>query len=265
MATFLEGSLINQAEDPRSLMRAVDRSLGRLRTDHLDVMMFHGVIPVTYHTVVERLYPIILRLRESGKVRFVGLSTRFIDDPKHDAALMAVEAHPQLWDAVMLKYGILNQYAAKRRLPAALANGVGVLNMAAVRVKLPRPDLIEALIADWKRRGLVSPNGVPREDPLGWLVHDDIDSVVSAAYRFAADHPAVSTVLSGTSSIEHLETNAAALERPFLPEADKRRLVDLFGEIAVAQGLPGAKTRDGCRNREADRSDGVTLRVEECE
>ena len=63
-------------------------------------------------------------------------------------------------------------------------------------------------------------------------MHGDVTSVVGAAYSFAADHPAVSTVLTGTSRIEHLEQNLAALERPSLPEADTRRIVDLFSHIA---------------------------------
>ena len=109
---------------------------------------------------------------------------------------------------------------------------MGIINMAAVRIKLPDPVLLEELIADWKGRGLVPEDAVPNRDPLGWLVHDDVTSVVGAAYSFAADHPAVSTVLTGTSRIEHLEHNLAALERPHLPDADTRRIVELFSHIA---------------------------------
>ena len=46
-----------------------------------------------------------------------------------------------------------------------------------------------------------------------------------------AQHPGVSTVLTGTSSIDHLEDNAAAVESPSLPESDSRRLKELFGRI----------------------------------
>ena len=53
---------------------------------------------------------------------------------------------PDLWDVIMLKYGILNQYAAKEMLPLALRHDIGILNMAAVRIKLPNPEVC------WKRR-----------------------------------------------------------------------------------------------------------------
>jgi predicted aldo/keto reductase-like oxidoreductase len=64
-------------------------------------------------------------------------------------------------------------------------------------------------------------------------VHDDVDSVISAGYKFAADHPAISTVLTGTSSIAHLEANLRAMENPTLAKNDKRRLQELLGEIAI--------------------------------
>jgi L-galactose dehydrogenase len=219
-------------DGPEVLRASVERSLTRLRTDYVDVMMLHGPLPGQYGQMVDRYYPELDRLRQEGKVRFTGFSERFYADPEHLLAETALGSGPELWDVVMLKYGILNQYAAKVVLPLAQQHAVGIINMAAVRVKLPDPVLLEELVADWKARGLVPADAVPDKDPLGWLVHGDVTSVVGAAYSFAADHPAVSTVLTGTSRIEHLEQNLAALERPCLPEANTRRIVELFSHIA---------------------------------
>ena len=57
--------------------------------------------------------------------------------------------------------------------------------------------------------------------------------MVDAGYIFAGDHPGVSTVLTGTSSVSHLEDNARALNLLALPESDTLKLRSLFGEIAV--------------------------------
>ena len=62
-------------------------------------------------------------------------------------------------------------------------------------------------------------------------MHNDVESVVAAGYKFAADHPAIATVLTGTSNLNHLEQNVRALERPSLDAADSQRLVDLFSHI----------------------------------
>ena len=219
-------------ENPEALTAGVEQSLQRLRTDVIDIMEFHGVRAAQYAQVVDRFYPVMQRLRESGKVRFAGLSERYIADPAHDAVTLALESDPEKWDVVSLKYGILNQFAARRTFPLALKAGTGVIDMSAVRSRLSQPAQLEALIADWKQRRLIPADSLPDRDPLGWLVHDSVDSVIAAGYRFAAQHPAVGTVLTGTTNIEHLRENVQTMENPAFPESDARRLQDLLGDIA---------------------------------
>ena len=220
------------ARDEAAFAESMERSLDRLETEYVDVMMIHGILASEYESVVERFVPVLERMRDQGKVRFRGFSTRYIADPAQEIVPYALRSDPDLWDVVMLKYGILNQIMAKDAMPLAVENGVGVLNMASVRIKLPIPALLEELIAEWKDKGYIAPDSIPAQDPLGWLVYDDVDSVVSAAYKFAADHPAVSSVITGTSNPEHLESNIAALEEPRLQDGDSTRLRLLFGDIA---------------------------------
>jgi aryl-alcohol dehydrogenase-like predicted oxidoreductase len=218
--------------DPDDLPRSVDESLRRLGIDVIDVMQFHGVTPDIYDEVVDRHFGTMRRLQEAGKIRFVGISEMFFQDSDHSMLTRALTEHPDHWDTVMLKYGILNQYAAKETLPLAAQHNVGVMNMASVRVKLTRPEELEALMLEWAERGLIAADALDATNPLGWLVGGAIDSVVSAGYRFAADHEAISTVITGTSSIANLESNDAALADPTLPEATKARLRELFGALA---------------------------------
>ncbi|MDP7578399.1 MAG: aldo/keto reductase [SAR202 cluster bacterium] len=219
------------ADDPQALVRSVEQSLTKLCTDHIDIMFFHGPMANQVQKIVERFYPMMERLRDEGKIRFIGLSTRYQADPRHAAAEVALKTNPQLWDVIMLKFGILNQHAAKEILPLAIKHHIGIMNMAAVRVKLPDPQLLEELIADWKKAGYIPHDSLPTHNPLGWLVHDDVTSVISAAYKFAAGHPAIATIITGTSNITHLRENAANLQTPTLPQADSDRIKKLFGEI----------------------------------
>ena len=218
---------------PEDVRRSVEASLRRLNTDCVDIMQFHVLNSNDYFDVVDQHYPVLRRLQEQGKIRFIGFSEHFMGEGDHKCAVLALKTHPELWDTIMLKYGILNLYAAKEALPLALEHDVGIINMAAVRVKLPQPALLREQMSRWKHEGLIAQDSLPDEDPLDWLVHDDVDSVIDAAYKFAADHPAISTVLTGTSSVSHLEANVKALESPTLPEYDKQRIRKIFGEIAV--------------------------------
>ena len=218
--------------DVHFLYESVETSLRRLRTDCIDIMLFHGMpTHQAYQDVVDHLYPGMESLRQQGKIRFTGFSEPYVKDPWHKGVLTGLQNHPELWDVLMLKYGILNQIAAKEALPLAIEHDVGIMNMAPVRIKLPDPVLLEELIASWKERGDISVDDLPERKPLDWLVHGEVDSVVSAAYKFAADNPAIATVVTGTATIVHLEQNAAALERPVLPAVGKDRVIDLFGDI----------------------------------
>ena len=216
---------------PEALAASVERSLRRLNVDCVDIMMLHGLMRAEYEDAAARYVPELQRLREQGKIRLIGFSTRYMDDPEQEVVPIALESDPGIWDVAMLKYGILNQIAAKRALPLAARLGVGVLNMASVRIKLPNAALLEGLIAEWKAKGYIAADSLPARDPLGWLVRGDVDSVISAAYKFAGAHPAVSSVVVGTSSAAHLDANIAALESPRLPDEDAARLKALFGDI----------------------------------
>jgi L-galactose dehydrogenase len=231
-----DGGIVRDGADPDALIPAAevaarcDASLRRLGLDVIDVYQLHGVPPALYPAVVDRLYPALAALKETGKARYIGITETMAQDPAHRMLEMAVPSG--LWDTVMLKYGILNQSAATTVLPLCQQHAVGVLNMAPVRVKLTRPAELLALFADWRARGLLPADALPGDDPLGWLVHDGVTSVVDAGYRFAVDHPAISTVLTGTGSIAHLEANIRSLLAPPLPEPDIARLRQLFGHIA---------------------------------
>ena len=217
---------------PKEISAAVEGSLSRLNTDYIDLMQFHVLNSADYFHVVDHLYPVLKREQEKGKIRFIGFSEHYVSEPDHKGVVLALKTHPEIWDTVMLKYGILNQFAAKEALPIAIEHNLGVINMAVIREKLPDPELLEDQIKLWKRNGTISPNSVPDESPLDWLLHDGVDTIVDAGYKFAAYHPAISTVLTGTSSLHHLEANVKALEDPVLPESDKQRLMEVFGDVS---------------------------------
>lgn len=217
--------------NPVDIATSIDNSLRRLQTDCVDVMQFHVLNSADYFDVVKHHYPVLKRAQEQGKIRFIGFSEHFMGEGDHKSVTLALRSHPELWDTIMLKYGILNMYADKEALPLAIKHNVGIINMAVIRVKLPSPELLQQQIATWKAQGKIGSDDLPDDNPLDWLVHDDVESVVDAGYKFAADHPAISTVLTGTSSIKHLDDNVRVLESPTLSAEDSARLRRVFGEI----------------------------------
>jgi L-galactose dehydrogenase len=102
-----------------------------------------------------------------------------------------------------------------------------------VRLTLSRSAELMALMDEWRKDGSVPVDRLDPEDPLGWLVKDGVDSVIAAGYKFAASHPAISTVITGTSNVQHLDSNAAAAAGPPLSSQDYARLVEIFGNSAA--------------------------------
>ena len=216
-----------------SVVSSVERSLRRFNTDVIDIMQIHGIRPENYFELTERYVPALQNLKEQGKVRLIGFSEMMTDDSKHTVPQTALEEHPDVWDTIMLKYGILNQYAAKEILPLAQKHGVAILNMAPVRFTLTRQHEYEQLLQNWRKEGEIDVDHPKLRDGLDWLITEDAPSIIAAGYKFAADHPGISTVITGTSNIKHLEENVTALENPTLSDEHMELLKQLLGNSAA--------------------------------
>ena len=85
--------------------------------------------------------------------------------------------------------------------------------------------------------GHLTADALPDDDPLGWLVHDDVESVPEAAYRYVLEPSAISTVLTGTANPDHLDANVAAMSRGPLPARRQTATASrLFGGLALGLG-----------------------------
>ena len=216
-----------------SVIASVEQSMKRFNTDVIDIMQIHGIRPENYFELTERYAPALQNLKKQGKVRLIGFSEMMTDDSKHTVPQTALEEHPDVWDTIMLKYGILNQFAAKEILPLALKHGVAILNMAPVRFTLTRQHEYAQLLQNWRNEGDIDVDHPKLRDGLDWLITGDAPTIIAAGYKFAADHPGISTVITGTSNIKHLEENIAAFENPTLPDDHTELLKKLLGNSAA--------------------------------
>lgn len=223
---------------PAAELRAsVEKSLGRLRTDHIDVFHLHGVRDRAYDHGRDVLVPELMALRDEGKIGHLAISESFITDPGH-AMLQRALATDDVWDVVMVGFNLLNPSARHRVLTTTRAEDVGTLAMFAVRRALSRPEELRRVVEELVQGGHVDGAAVPDgDDPLGFLVHEGgASSVVEAAYRFVRHEPGMDVVLTGTGSIEHLHENVRAILAPPLPERDLALLEGLFGDLDHLSG-----------------------------
>ena len=220
----------NAVRPAAAFRESFEASLRRLQTEYVDVMYLHGVPPDWLERVLDELLEPLQQLQRDGKVRFLGVTEAFSSDHEH---LMVRTVLPRgIFDVAMVGYNVLSPVPANHVFPLAEAHDVGVVIMCAVRGVLLNPQRIREVVAEWKDEGLLPRDAVPADEPLGWLLGPWADSVPAAAYKFAADHPAVSTVLTGTGRIAHLEANAEAILGTRLPPAIVQRAIDTFGPVS---------------------------------
>jgi aryl-alcohol dehydrogenase-like predicted oxidoreductase len=214
---------------------ALEASLRRLGTDYVDVYHLHGLSAQHYDSAVGELVPELIRLRDQGKLRFIGVTEAFASDPGHEMLSRAVQ--DDCWDVIMVGHNILNQSARERVLATTMEKNIGVLIMFAVRRALSDRKALAEALADLRERGRVDSKLVGDETALDFLIHPGgATSLQDAAYRFARYEPGVHVVLSGTGRVEHLEANAESLSRPPLPAADVKRLQQMFAGVDDVSG-----------------------------
>jgi aryl-alcohol dehydrogenase-like predicted oxidoreductase len=221
--------------DPAGLVAALDNSLRQLDTDYIDIYQLHGVPLANYTHALDELAPVLLRERDKGKFRFLGITETAPHDLQHETLRRA--ARDGVWDVVMVGFSMMHQNARERVFPLTREHKVGTLLMFAVRNIFSQPGRLQATLRELAAEGQVAASLAESDDPLGFLVHPGgASSVVDACYRYVRHEPGVNVVLFGTGSPAHLTTNIGSLLKPPLPEADHRRLGELFSHL-VGIGL----------------------------
>jgi aryl-alcohol dehydrogenase-like predicted oxidoreductase len=225
----------DQPDPVGELRRGLEQSLRRLKTDSVDIYHLHGVRPDHYRYASEVLAPVLVRMREEGKIRAVGITEAFIFDPGHLTLQQALEA--DCWDVMMVGFNLLNQSARSRVFKQTLTKNLGVLGMFAVRRALSQPAHLHALLAELAQKGQIDPAAYETEDPLGFLTQErKAATIPEAAYRYCRYEPGLHVVLSGTGNVEHLKENVISLLKPPLAETDVQRLAAIFGRVDSVSG-----------------------------
>jgi aryl-alcohol dehydrogenase-like predicted oxidoreductase len=228
---------------PERVVASLDNSLRLLGTDYVDVFNLHGIEAHEYDYALDTIAPALLEQKRKGKIRHIGLTENPIVDFTNATLKRAV--HDPVWEVFMVGFHMMHQGARRHVFPVTQQKGIGTLIMFAVRSIFADPPRVAREMKELARKGLVEKWLGETDDPLGFLVHaGGAQNMIEAAYRFARHEPGVDVVLFGTGDAAHLRTNVESLLKPPLPEADRAKLVALFGHLEGI-GLDGHQGRAG--------------------
>jgi aryl-alcohol dehydrogenase-like predicted oxidoreductase len=229
---------------------SLEGSLARLRLDRVDIFHLHN--PVTLQgggtslsvtQVLDEVVPVFERLRQHGKIRFLGLTA------VGDTAALHQVIDAGVFDSAQVVYNMLNPSAAVE-LPANYpAQDYGRLfdhtKEAGVGVVGIRVLAGGALSGSPERHPIAS----PAPEPIGSAMSYDADidrarrlmplvregfaaSLTEAATRFALSHPAMGTILVGMATPQQFEESLEAVRKGPLPQA----ALDLLSALRQAFG-----------------------------
>jgi aryl-alcohol dehydrogenase-like predicted oxidoreductase len=206
-----------------SLWRSIERSLKRLKTDHVDLLQLHSCPEAELRKgdVIECLK----RARERGYTRYIGYSG------DGQAALYAVNCGE--FDTLQTSINIADQEALALTLPVARQRNLGVI------AKRPLANVA------WANGNRPPQNGYgyPYWQRLQRLKYDflrgDPSRFAATALRFVLSVAGVHTAIAGTTKPDRFLENAAVLEGGALSdqlfEAIRQRWREVAGPDWVGQ------------------------------
>jgi aryl-alcohol dehydrogenase-like predicted oxidoreductase len=204
------GALRTDHWSPQDVIRQLEDSLRALGTDRVDIYQSHGGSPAEFDT--SGLWEALQEQVRAGKIRQLGISL----DPEDDAR---AERAPAVGAGVIqVTYNRLNRVAEQRVLPAATELELGVL----AREPLAngylsgkyRPGSRIISPSDW--RSFHDPQEVEAKlEMVAQIEATEVPARVPLArwaLAWCLQHPAVTSVIPGSKTIEQLEANVAAAE-----------------------------------------------------
>jgi aryl-alcohol dehydrogenase-like predicted oxidoreductase len=209
----------------RYIRKAVERSLGRLRTDHIDLYQLHRPDPLT---PIQETLTALTELVQEGKIRYIG-SSNLAGWQVADAEWTARTHHLERFVSAQNNYNLLEREIEADVVPACEEFGIGIL---------PYFPLASGLLTGKYTRGEPAPKGT-RYGEWGLQAGDERFDVVEKLQAFAAERgvevldvamgglaaqPAVSSVIAGATSVEQIRRNAEAVA--WQPTADDLRALD---------------------------------------
>jgi aryl-alcohol dehydrogenase-like predicted oxidoreductase len=193
---------------PESLLRSIQRSLKRLKTDHVDLIQLHSCSETELRKggVIEALK----RARERGYARYIGYSG------DSQAALYAVECGA--FDTLQTSVNIADQEALDLFLPLAQKHNLGVI------AKRPVGNVAWQNGTQPPGDGYSRPYWERLQKLQDKFLQGELKETAASALRFTLTVPGVHTAIVGTTKPGRFSDNAAAIAAGPLP-------ADLFDSI----------------------------------
>ena len=227
----------------KNMVQSVEGSLGRLATDHIDLLYLHAW---DGQTPVEEILRAMDDLVRAGKVLYCGIS----DAPAWQVSRMQAVADLRGWSplvAYQMPYSLLERTVERDLIPMCQNMGLGIMPWSALaggvlsgKYSASDIDQRRVKVSDSSRKGMVVENGYLTE--RGLAVADVVKAVAAemgatpsqVAVAWTMRNPEVTAPILGVRTLAQLEDNLGALN----VRMNDDQLTRLDEASAVELGFP---------------------------
>jgi len=172
--------------DEKKMRASVERSLRRLQTDYIDVLVWHG-LHSTEEVSDTGLFEFMVKMKKEGKTRFTGFSAH-----SNMASVLEEAAKSNFHDVALVSYNFTHSKKLKEAVALAAKSGIGIIAMK------------------------TQAGGYKKEKMGGLSPHQ-------AALKYILRDQNVSAAVPGVTTIEQIE-ECAAVMGTFLSKNDLEEL-----------------------------------------
>jgi aryl-alcohol dehydrogenase-like predicted oxidoreductase len=191
--------------DPAAARAQIESSFEKLKTPVIDLIQVHnlGDVPTQLGILKE--------LKREGRIRYIGVTST--SERQYDEIQAVMRNEPL--DFIGIDYAVDNRDVENHILPLAAERKIGVL----VYLPFGRTRL-------WNR---VEGRQVP-----DWAAEFDASTWAQFFIKYAASHPAITTVTPATSQARHMTDNIGAATGRLPDEAMRRRMAEFVDALPAA-------------------------------
>ena len=212
----------------KRVVESVDVSLHRLGTDHLDIILCHDIEFVPMDKIVDETLPALKKIRDAGKVRFIGFSGypqkifRFICDQANVDCVLNYN-----------QYTLQNTRFADETVPWLVERGIGVMNAGPFSARL----LTDATLPVW----LKEPESVKEAARRAAAACRARGTpIAKLALQFSLENPLIATTIAGSANPANIRDWATWAAEPIDREllAEVRAIFAPVHNVGHVEGLP---------------------------
>ena len=192
---------------PKSIIKEIDDSLKRLQIDYIDLYQIHWHDP---ETPVEDSWGTLVRLKEEGKARYIGVCNYDVPLLEKCKAIAPVQS-------LQPPYSLLRRQIEKDILPYCMKNEIGVVAYSPMQAGLlsGKFDFNKLAPDDWRRNSKYfqepylskAINFVEKMRPIAEKYKKTVGQI---AVAWVLNHPPITSAIVGARTIEQVEGNIGA-------------------------------------------------------